>query len=710
MSRGPYPIVLMLAMSLPGAVRALGLGDIRVDSALNEPLSAQIDIVGATRDELIALTAKVANRDIFQRYGADRPAFLSSATFKVGLDAQGRPVLNVRSTDPFTDPLVSFLVDLRWGKNEVVREYSLLLDPPGYTAPRSSSDVEVAYAAPAAPAASVSQPAIVPAEFAAAAEQPVADRPKEVRTAALTDRAELDGTPAGHTHYKIASGDTLRGIARRAGARSESHVQRMMIAVFRANPNAFDTNINRMHRGAVLTLPTAAELAAISTTDAKREVHSQMTAWRLDGRPPASHRMASIPAAPAAAAAAAAPVAQLAPTAATAHEATEEATDASLKTRVQSLEQALDDMHKQLASENAKIQDLKQTSERVAAEPVTPEHAAPAAAHREETPKPILAAVSPQSMNGRGLLGPVAVTLALLIAGFAYVRRRFQHAPASSGAAGAAEDHGEGGTVVAIAPAEAVASAAAMNRTVAEAPRTMARIEAAPVPATVEPPQNFEATAAAPSAIPVKDGTETTVSLEVDAEALERSYLDSLGIDTPLDSLDMDTTPDSPDIDTTLETVAIDTSELDTAVMKADLNTMVIDTKKFDTVAADNTSLDYDLLELDVTAQHVHMPSDLHDHAAVSERRTNIVDVLKMAIERDPHRRDLRMKLLETYYSAASINQRAFVEVVKKLAQERDCLTADDWHKVKLMGREIASEEILFADHPKDDDELAHCA
>ena len=75
MSRGPYPILLMLAMSLPGAVRALGLGDIRVDSALNEPLSAQIDIVGATREELVELTAKVANREMFQRYGADRPSF-----------------------------------------------------------------------------------------------------------------------------------------------------------------------------------------------------------------------------------------------------------------------------------------------------------------------------------------------------------------------------------------------------------------------------------------------------------------------------------------------------------------------------------------------------------------------------------------------------------------------------------------------------------
>src|ERR1700693_6028713 len=133
MSRGPYPILLMLAMSLPGPARARGRGDIRVDSALNEPLSAQIDIVGATRDELVELTAKVANREMFQRYGAERPSFLATATFKVGLDSQGRPVLNVRSAEAFTDPVINFLVDLRWGKGELIREYSLLLDPAGFS-------------------------------------------------------------------------------------------------------------------------------------------------------------------------------------------------------------------------------------------------------------------------------------------------------------------------------------------------------------------------------------------------------------------------------------------------------------------------------------------------------------------------------------------------------------------------------------------------
>src|SRR5882724_1511349 len=112
MSSGKNPLALMVALSVPGAAHALGLGDIHIDSALNERLAAEIDIVGATPFELTELKASLANRETFHRNGADRPAFLSSATFKVTQDAEGRPVLAVRSTEGFTDPVVSLLVDV----------------------------------------------------------------------------------------------------------------------------------------------------------------------------------------------------------------------------------------------------------------------------------------------------------------------------------------------------------------------------------------------------------------------------------------------------------------------------------------------------------------------------------------------------------------------------------------------------------------------
>lgn len=727
MSRGPYPIMLMLAMSLPSAARALGLGDIRIDSALNEPLSAQIDIVGATRDELAALTAKVASREVFQRYGADRPSFLSSATFKVGLDAQGRPVLNIRSNEAFTDPLVSFLVDLRWGNGELVREYSLLLDPAGYSPSTQVPGVAVAATPTPAPAPTAAlAPAPAPAPKAESTPTPPAVDPNP------------SGEPARHL---VGPRDTLRAIARRAGARTELLVQRTMIAIFRANPKAFDGNINRMHAGVVLTLPTAAEVQAISAAEAKREVREHMTAWRLDGRPAAARRVAATtapaatptlvptptPAAPAPASSAGAQPAKV---------AKEDPNDSAIKDRLQALEQELDEVHKQLASEHTKIQALKHAGERAAAEAAEqqdlPSSSTVEAA--EVTPPVSASPAPPRWMSGKSLIGALTFGMGLVVAGFVYLRRR-RPAPI--------EPH----------PYDVIAAEEHLAKLSNSAALDAAPAASAAMPPPVSRPASPRPEPATHASIVVTETpapvshTETTVSLAVDAEALERSYLDtmaidSLGIDTSiLDSVaQVDTTAhdastahdvsaahddseaqadtavvDHSTLDTAehevcgLDTIAVDPSELDTAIRQEALNTAVLDVKAFNGGALSKTVLDYNLLDLDATGQHVDMPSKLHDRVEVSERRTNIADVLKAAIERDPFRRDLRMKLLESYYSAASMNQRAFMEIVRKAARERDYLSSEDWSKVKAMGRDIAGGDPLFNDDAKQGD-LADCA
>src|SRR5579862_4403354 len=92
-------LILMMACALPSAVEALGLGEIHVSSALNETLAAEVDIVGATSEDMTSITASLADRGTFQRFGIDRPGFLSSATFRIAMDHQGQPVLVIRSTE-----------------------------------------------------------------------------------------------------------------------------------------------------------------------------------------------------------------------------------------------------------------------------------------------------------------------------------------------------------------------------------------------------------------------------------------------------------------------------------------------------------------------------------------------------------------------------------------------------------------------------------
>src|ERR1700733_7511071 len=108
------------------AAMALGLGDIHPHSSLNAPLDADIDLIGATPDDLANLKAQVASRDKFQQQGLDWPAFLSSVTLKPMHTSDGRDILKVHSAVAITEPFVTILVELNWARGHVTHEYTVL--------------------------------------------------------------------------------------------------------------------------------------------------------------------------------------------------------------------------------------------------------------------------------------------------------------------------------------------------------------------------------------------------------------------------------------------------------------------------------------------------------------------------------------------------------------------------------------------------------
>src|ERR1700759_4983498 len=118
--------LLVLALLSPAASYALGLGDIHLKSALNAPLDAEIDIVGATPEDLAALKAQLAPRDQFTRAGLDYPAYFSSLKLTPEKTADGRNVLRVRSVDAVTEPFATLLVEADWPRGHVLREYTVL--------------------------------------------------------------------------------------------------------------------------------------------------------------------------------------------------------------------------------------------------------------------------------------------------------------------------------------------------------------------------------------------------------------------------------------------------------------------------------------------------------------------------------------------------------------------------------------------------------
>jgi pilus assembly protein FimV len=694
MSSGKNPLMLMMALTMPGASHALGLGDIHVDSALNERLAAQIDIVGASADELDDLRAAVANRETFLRYGADRPSFLSSATFNVAHDTQGRPVLAIRSTEPFTEPLVNFLVDLRWRNGELVREYTLLLDPAGF-----------ASAVPAAPPAARPTVESKTQTVARQVEAPAVVQPD------ANAEPSVDRSGRKSTQIKVGPKATLRGIAWRIGERSPSDLQKMMIAIFRANPSAFDGNINRLYLGAVLTIPSEAQLAAITADAAKREVHAQMAAWRETARPAlATAAIAAAPAAtptsavtPLEAAAAATPLLSLtmapgpadratpapssAPVAASAPPTPAESpADEALDRRVHQLEQELGESKGILESKNDQLLDLQQKASRVekpAPAEVTQvsraQHVEPSAGH---------AALAP-TLTGLGILAAVLAGL------YFKLRRRKSKKTEETAATDSLVD-----TVVASAEARP------LPEIQAPAP------SAPPAPAWPAPESVPRMVAREPLVVSKKipDVSDEDIALEraIEAAAIYEATHPMLPL--VLDSLSLATTPEAapaaaaPQDFTAMTATSLLPAQESTA--RLPLQAGAPHTEKAN--ARMETKLDYNLVDLDMTVQHVHMPSVLNENPVIKERRTNLADVLKLAIEREPDRHDLRMKLLELYFTQASTNRNGFLEVVQKLAQDRDFRQSAEWEKIASMGRQIASDSPLFIDElAGEDDDLS---
>jgi pilus assembly protein FimV len=299
---------------------ALGLGEIHLNSGLNEPLSADIDIIAATPEELTALRASLAPREAFTRYGIDRPPFLTSFTFKVGKSKDGHDVLIVRSTDSIPEPFVTFLVDVNWARGHLMREYTVLLDPPVYT-PGENAGSSAPVTAPSTAGTSNRQ-ASPPPSTAASGEPMTALSPSSAATteptplpkagrrsrsrhsgsssapAASGESASATAAPSAPAEsappaesaseaaggmpstVTVAKGDTLSKIAHSLRAESRADVDQTMIALYRANPTAFGGNINVLRQGAVLRVPGADDIAALNQKEAIGEVHRQMDAWR----------------------------------------------------------------------------------------------------------------------------------------------------------------------------------------------------------------------------------------------------------------------------------------------------------------------------------------------------------------------------------------------------------------------------------------------
>ena len=262
MARSKIAIAFTLVGTvLSSAAHALGLGAIEAKSHLNQPLEARIPLIASDADEVETLVVSLASPQAFERAGIPRPFSLTKLKFQV---VKGeRPFILVTSREPIKEPFLDFLIEASWGRGRLVREFTLLLDPPVYaqqprpmvvTPPQSRTQ------ASPAPAGGVSTaPAATPGSVGAGESLP----------------------PAVRDYGPVKANDTLWKIAARVRPDQSVSINQTMVALYQANPNAFiDGDMNRLKRGQVLRVPDRDTIARVSAAQANAEVRAQLARWQ----------------------------------------------------------------------------------------------------------------------------------------------------------------------------------------------------------------------------------------------------------------------------------------------------------------------------------------------------------------------------------------------------------------------------------------------
>ena len=246
-----------LLLWVPLHALGAGLGKLTVLTALGQPLSAEIEVVSLQPGEEESLVARFASAEAYQQAGIEtNPATLG---VRFSIDRRdGRHVIKMVSNAPINEPFLNVLVELSWNSGRLVREYTFLLDPPEYKAPVAVTPAPAPAPAAAAPTAATPVPA-----------------PRAVQERPMAPLAAPSGAASGKT-YEVKKGDTLGKIAGETNPGGGVSLQQMLIALYRANPDAFiGSNINRLRAGRILNVPDQAAASAVDEDDARRLVNAQ---------------------------------------------------------------------------------------------------------------------------------------------------------------------------------------------------------------------------------------------------------------------------------------------------------------------------------------------------------------------------------------------------------------------------------------------------
>ena len=278
----------LASLAMPGISFALGLGEIDVSSFLNQPLKAEIEVISARPGEIDDLLVSLASRDSFARAGLSRPNHLSDLRFAVKKNDSGdQATIVVTTKTAIKEPFLNFLVEADWSKGRVLREFTVLLDPPFFansaaavtSTSEQASSGQIIEAETDVSDNSLSSGSII-ASTSVEVSEPISEAVSSSVVATTTEvsRSKVPASPASGS-VVVKKGDALWSIASQFKD-SEHSMGQVMLAMKRANPAAFgNDNINNLKVGAVLRTPTADEIDQLSKQEAYAQVLDQNGLW-----------------------------------------------------------------------------------------------------------------------------------------------------------------------------------------------------------------------------------------------------------------------------------------------------------------------------------------------------------------------------------------------------------------------------------------------
>ena len=253
--------LVIVGLLAPSSGHTLGIGEIKLRSYLNQPLEAEVPLV-LSREQLSQLRIGLATPAEFARVGLTRSPTLTKLRFAAVQRPDGSFVVRVRSTEAISEPFLSFVMELTWPEGRTLRSFTVLLDPP--------PNEPTAVGQPIGRTAFLSE---------RAAENPDADDAPAVTDALpVTGRRNPAVVPTEgyrEIYGPVARNETLWRLAERLKPAPSIPTHRMMMALFRSNPQAFSRpNVNALNAGAYLRIPGRDELLALADPSVRGESYA----------------------------------------------------------------------------------------------------------------------------------------------------------------------------------------------------------------------------------------------------------------------------------------------------------------------------------------------------------------------------------------------------------------------------------------------------